>query len=68
MVKTINLENLYNNAMERMSLETYERQMAIVDAHKKLGEAEEEIAQGIQLLDGEEVFKRLNKKYIKKHL
>lgn len=35
-----------------MSIENYERQLALVEAYKKLTEAEQEIAQGIPLLDG----------------
>lgn len=41
-----------------MSIETYERQLALVDVYKKLAEAESQIAQGMPLLDGEEVFKK----------
>lgn len=41
-----------------MSIDTYESQIALVEAHKKLAEAEEQIAQGISLVDGEEVFKK----------
>jgi len=44
-----------------MSIETYERQLALVEVYKKLGEAEQEISQGIPLLDGEKVFKRIKK-------
>ncbi|HEX3029507.1 MAG TPA: type II toxin-antitoxin system Phd/YefM family antitoxin [Clostridia bacterium] len=46
-----------------MSIETYERQLALVDVYKKLSEAEQEIAKGIPLLDGEKVFKGLREKY-----
>lgn len=49
-----------------MSIETYERQLAIVDVYKKLAEAESQIAQGMPLLDGEEVFKKLRDKYVGK--
>lgn len=48
-----------------MSLETYERQFAIVEIYKKLLEAEKEIAQNSSLLDGEEVFKKLRNKYVR---
>lgn len=47
-----------------MSIETYERQFALVDVYKKLSEAEQEIAKGIPLLDGEDVFKKLRTKYV----
>lgn len=48
-----------------MSMETYERQLALADVYKKLGEAEKQIADGIPLLEGEQVFKRLREKYAK---
>lgn len=44
-----------------MSMETYERQMAIVDVYKKLLEAE--ITNGALLIDGEEVFRKLRIKH-----
>ena len=47
-----------------MSMETYERQLALVGVYKKLAEAEKQIADGTPLLDGEEVFKKLRKKYV----
>jgi len=47
-----------------MSMDTYERQMALVGVYKKLAEAEKQIADGTSLLDGEEVFKKLRKKYV----
>ena len=46
-----------------MSIETYERQFALVELYKKLAEAESQLAQGIPLLDGEEVFKKMRNKY-----
>ncbi len=46
-----------------MSVETYNKQMAIVDVYRKLGEAEKQIADGVPLLDGEKVFARLRAKY-----
>ncbi|MCG8498961.1 MAG: type II toxin-antitoxin system Phd/YefM family antitoxin [Firmicutes bacterium] len=48
-----------------MSMETYERQLALVEIYKKLGEAEKQIADGVPLLEGEQVFKRLREKYAK---
>jgi len=51
-----------------MSIETYERQIALVEVYKKLAEAETQIAQGVPLLDGEEVFKKLRDKYVGKKL
>ncbi len=49
-----------------MSIETYERQLALVDVYRKLAEAEQEIANGTPLLDGENVFKGLREKYARK--
>lgn len=49
-----------------MSIETYERQLALVDVYRKLSEAEQEIAKGTPLLDGENVFKGLREKYARK--
>lgn len=49
-----------------MSIDAYERQLALVDVYKKLAEAETQIAQGVPLLDGEEVFKKLRDKYVEK--
>jgi len=46
-----------------MSMETYERQMALVEVYKKLSEAEAELANGDMLLDGEEVFRKLRVKH-----
>ena len=48
-----------------MSIDTYERQMALVEIYKKLAEAEAQVVQEIPLLDGEEVFKKLRSKYAK---
>jgi len=46
-----------------MSMETYERQVALGDIYKKLSIAEQQIADGIPLLDGADVFKKLRAKY-----
>lgn len=46
-----------------MSIDTYERQMALVEVYKKISEAEAQVEQGVPLLDGEEVFKKLRIKY-----
>ena len=48
-----------------MSIETYERQMFIVDVYKKLHEAEMQVTNGVPLLEGEEAFKKLRGKYVK---
>lgn len=46
-----------------MSIDTYERQMALVEVYKKLAEAESQVAEGTPLLDGDEVFKKLRAKH-----
>ncbi len=48
-----------------MSIETYKRQMALAEVYQKLAEAEKEIADGVPLLDGEEVLKKLREKYVR---
>jgi len=48
-----------------MSIDTYERQMALLDVYKKLSEAEEQISLGIPLLNGDEVLEKLRKKYVR---
>ncbi|WP_025690676.1 type II toxin-antitoxin system Phd/YefM family antitoxin [Paenibacillus zanthoxyli] len=46
-----------------MSIETYERQLAMVDVYRKLAEAEKQLAEGLPLVDGEQVFQRLREKH-----
>lgn len=46
-----------------MSIEAYEKAMAKVELYEKLAEAEAEIANGENLLDGKEVFYEMRKKY-----
>lgn len=46
-----------------MSMDTYEKQMGLLDVYRKLGAAEKQVEQGIPLLSGEEVFKKLRAKY-----
>jgi hypothetical protein len=46
-----------------MSMEIYERKMALLEVYKKLSEAEKELADGMPLKDGEKVFKELREKY-----
>ena len=48
-----------------MSIENYERQQAMMELYKKLGEAEANLADGGELLDGDEVFKELREKYVR---
>jgi prevent-host-death family protein len=45
-----------------MSMETYERNMAMADIYEKLAVAEKQIQNG-ELLDGEAVFAKLRAKY-----
>ena len=46
-----------------MSIDTYEKQMALIEVYRKLAEAEAQIGQGVPLIDGEEVFSKMKKKY-----
>jgi len=46
-----------------MSAAAYERQLALLEVYRKLGEAEEQLESGVQPIPGKEVFKRLRKKY-----
>ena len=46
-----------------MSIENYERQQAMLELYKKLGEAETNLAANGVLLDGEDVFRELREKY-----
>ena len=46
-----------------MSIESYERQLAMMELYKKLNQAEANLANGGELLDGEDVFGQLRKKH-----
>jgi len=46
-----------------MSMEAYEKSLAKMDLYQKLAEAEAQIKNGEELLDGEEVFKKLREKH-----
>lgn len=46
-----------------MSIEAYERKFALMEVYKKLAEAEAQIEQGIPLVNGEDVFKKMRDKY-----
>ena len=48
-----------------MSIETYERQFALMEIYKKLAEAEAQVAEGMSLLNAEEVFNKMRNKYVK---
>jgi PHD/YefM family antitoxin component YafN of YafNO toxin-antitoxin module len=49
-----------------MSIETYENTIAKLELYQKLAEAEVQIKNGEELLDGEEVFKKLREKHGRK--
>ena len=46
-----------------MSIESYERQLAKVALYDKLTEAEKQLADGAELIEADEVFAKLRKKY-----
>jgi prevent-host-death family protein len=46
-----------------MSVETWEREQALLEVYRKLGEAETELLNGAKPLDGGEVFHRLRAKH-----
>ena len=48
-----------------MSIETYERQLAKATLFARLAEAEKQVADGAELIDADDVFVRLRKKYAK---
>lgn len=49
-----------------MSMETYEKSMAKLDLYQKLAEAETQIKNGEELIDGEKLFDKLKEKYGRK--
>ncbi|MDO4553310.1 MAG: prevent-host-death protein [Bacillota bacterium] len=46
-----------------MSMDTYEKQLGLLDVYRKLGAAEKQLEEGVPLLDSSEVFGRLRKKH-----
>lgn len=46
-----------------MSMDTYEKQIGLLDVYRKLGAAEKQLEDGVPLLDGDDVFKRLREKH-----
>lgn len=46
-----------------MSMDTYGKQMGMLDIYRKLGAAEKQLEDGTPLLDGDEVLKRLRGKH-----
>jgi prevent-host-death family protein len=46
-----------------MSIEAYERNQAMADIYRKLGESEADLVSGVKPLDGVEVFRGLREKY-----
>jgi len=51
------------SSMVIMSMATYEKQMALLEVYRKLGEAEELEKSGISNIEGRKVFERLRDKY-----
>ena len=51
-----------------MSMKTYEKKLALAELYKKLAEAESEIENGEPLLDAEDVFDNLRKKYVREKI
>ncbi len=48
-----------------MSMETYDKQLGLLDIYRRLGAAEKQLEQGVPLLEGDEVFSRLRRKHEK---
>ena len=48
-----------------MSIESYERQLAKATLYAKLSEAEKQVADGVDLIDADEVFSKLRVKHAK---
>lgn len=46
-----------------MSMDTYDKQMGVLDVYRKLGAAEAQMEDGAPLLEGKEVFQRLRQKH-----
>ena len=46
-----------------MSIEAYERDQAMADIYRRLGESEADLASGVKPLDGADVFRGLRGKY-----
>lgn len=46
-----------------MSMDTYEKQMGLLDVYRKLGAAEKQLESDTPLLEGKEVFQRLRAKH-----
>jgi hypothetical protein len=46
-----------------MSIETYDKQLALLEVYKKLDQAEKQVLDGEKLLDSEKVFENLKQKY-----
>lgn len=49
-----------------MSMETYEKSLARLELYQKLAEAKAQIKNGNELLDGEEVFRKIREKHVRK--
>ena len=46
-----------------MSMDTYEKQLGILDVYRKLKKKKKQLEDGVPLLDGDEVIKRLREKH-----
>lgn len=46
-----------------MSVDTYEKKLGLLDVYRKLSAAEKQVTDGVPLLDGDEVFRRLRQKH-----
>ena len=46
-----------------MSMETYDRQFGLLEVYRKLGAAEDQVAHGVPLPEGDEVFRRIHKRH-----
>lgn len=50
----------------KMSRDDFEKTLARLEIYEKIAEAEAQILNGVELLDGIEVFEKLREKYIKR--
>jgi len=46
-----------------MSKETYEKQLGLLEIYRKLSAAEKQLEEGVPLLEGDEVFRKLRAKH-----
>ena len=48
-----------------MSIQSYERHLAKANLYAKIEEAEKQVADGVELIDADDVFSKLRAKYVK---